>query len=194
MRCSWVALGLGNPEQPYGRTRHNAGIGAIKVLLSGVSGGCFELAGRSFRALVNRDRLYALQRCYMNESFLVVDELKTMGIQVDQWLVVHDDLAIELGRIRVVRSGRSGGHHGVEGISQALGSDQFARVKIGIAPRAPVDGSAMRDFVLNPFSKDELPVLHSALPRAASAALCVMDEGVGPAMDRFNASARDEGP
>lgn len=186
MRCSWIALGLGNPEREYGKTRHNAGIAALKFLVSGMCGGCVQLDGHSFSALLCGELLVAVQRCFMNESGLMIRELRSLGLDTDQWLVVHDDLAIDLGRIKITRGGRSGGHRGVEGISASLGHDEFARVKIGIAYPEGLDRSLMRDYVLGTFSSQELSVIQPALIRAASATLCVIEEGVGRAMERFN--------
>jgi len=186
MNFEWVALGLGNPKERYGGTRHNVGSEAVEWLISGLGGGCWWVRGKHFLGKASGRVLYAVQRCYMNESLLIVEELEQLGIQVSQWCVVHDELALPVGRLRISRGGGAAGHRGVEALAWGLKSDAFSRVRIGVGPSSELDRSRMRDFVLSPFTEAEMPAVQRVVQAAAGAALHVLGDGVDRAMDRFN--------
>jgi PTH1 family peptidyl-tRNA hydrolase len=99
-------------------------------------------------------------------------------------IVIHDDLDLEFGRLRIRRSGRSGGHNGLQSILQSIDTPDFCRIKVGIGRPAPGQDSA--DYVLEPFSDDEAERLPDVLERAVRAMECVMAEGIEAAMNRFN--------
>jgi len=186
MNFEWVALGLGNPKDRYGGTRHNVGSEAVEWLASGLGGGFWWVKGKHFQGKASGTTLYAVQRCFMNESLLIVEELQQLGVNVSQWCVVHDELALPVGRLRVSRGGGAAGHRGVEALAWGLKSDAFARVRIGVGPSSELDRSRMKDFVLSPFTETERPVVKRMIQAAAAAALSVLQEGVDRAMDRFN--------
>lgn len=107
----------------------------------------------------------------------------------DDLIVIHDDLDLEFGRLRIRRSGRSGGHNGLKSILHTLGTPDFCRIKIGIGRPAPGQDSA--DYVLEPFSDEEAERLPDALDRSVRAMECVMAEGIAAAMNRFNPLASE---
>lgn len=125
---------------------------------------------------------------WMNGTGPVVAALmRRYGTSPHDLVVVHDDLDLALGRIRIKRNGGSGGHNGVRSIITALETPQFCRVKIGIGQ--PTLAEAPADYVLSPFSPEELDKVTQVLDRAVSALECLMREGPEAAMNRFNLRA-----
>lgn len=128
----------------------------------------------------------------MNESGLAVKALlEGAGLTEEHLVVVHDDLDLTLGRIRIKQRGGAGGHRGVLSILTSLESDQFCRVKVGIGSPSPGEDPA--DYVLSPFSPDELEVVDATLERCVAALETLVTEGVEAAMNRFNAKAEAMG-
>jgi len=127
----------------------------------------------------------AKPQSYMNRSGPVVAGLVgELGLDLSEVIVVHDDLDLAPGRIRVKARGGHGGHNGVLSIIDALESDRFARVKIGIG--RPPDGVDPADYVLAPMSAHERAVLDEAVQQAVGAVECWVGEGLMAAMNRFN--------
>jgi PTH1 family peptidyl-tRNA hydrolase len=121
---------------------------------------------------------------YMNLSgFALKSVFRKSGVQRDCLIVVHDDLDMETGRLRIRKTGSSGGHKGVESIIQNIGSRDFTRVKIGIGRGA---GIPAEEYVLKKFRKDELPLIQEGILRASDAVRSIIAEGVDKAMNRFN--------
>lgn len=110
--------------------------------------------------------------------------LREFALTPGELIVVHDDLDLEPGRLRIKPAGGHGGHNGIKSIIEALGTPQFVRLKIGIGRPAPRQDSA--DFVLEPVTKDEMAVMDPCLERAVDALECLIHRGVEPAMNRFN--------
>jgi PTH1 family peptidyl-tRNA hydrolase len=122
---------------------------------------------------------------YMNRSGEAVGPiLRYYRLPPEALLVVHDDLDLPLGRIRIARRGGTGGHRGVASIIQALGGGEFARLKLGIG--RPRHREPVETFVLDGFYSDELEAAEEMVDRAAAAAVAVLEEGLEAAMNRFN--------
>jgi PTH1 family peptidyl-tRNA hydrolase len=120
----------------------------------------------------------------MNMSGPVVQDIcRKSGIQPENLVVIHDDLDMEPGRIRIRKTGSSGGHKGIDSIIQYIGSRDFVRVKIGIG-RDP--GVEAEDYVLSKFRRPEMSLIKDAMQRAMHAVCAVVSEGVDKAMNRFN--------
>jgi len=183
-----VIVGLGNPGARYAETRHNVGWRVAEQLAGRAGAGPWK---EKFAARVTEVRrggekvVLAQPLTYMNRSGIAVRLL------VDFWkvantdlLVVMDDLALELGRIRLRSGGSDGGHNGLESVIAYLGSEAFPRLRVGIGPGPGADEQA--DFVLAPFTEAEQPVIAEAITRAADAAECWTTEGLEAAMNRFN--------
>ncbi len=127
----------------------------------------------------------------MNQSgTAVVDLLARLGCIPQDLTVVHDDLDMEPGRLRLKRSGGAGGHNGVLSIMTELNTDQFVRLKIGIGRPAP--GVDSTDYVLEPFAQDETTVIESSVEQAVLALECLMLEGPDAAMNKFNVRGQQE--
>lgn len=116
--------------------------------------------------------------------------LRELGLTPDDLVVVHDDLDMEPGRLRIRQGGGSGGHNGIKSVIEALGTPQFVRLKIGIGRPAPRQDSA--DYVLERVTPEEMAVYEPCLERAVDALELLLNRDVATAMNQFNVRERDE--
>ncbi len=116
--------------------------------------------------------------------------LRELRLDVDRLVVVHDDLDLEPGRLRIKQNGGHGGHNGIRSILETLGTGQFMRMKIGIG--RPPRGLDSADYVLEPATKAELDIIEPCLERAIDALEVLLHRGPAVAMNRFNVRERDE--
>lgn len=185
----WLIVGLGNPGSEYEWTRHNCGFVVLEELA--------RRAGRTIRTpeaqsltcrvtIGSVDALLAKPQTWMNLSGNAVAGLVTKyGIEAPgRVLVVSDDLALPLGRIRIRREGSAGGHNGLKSVMASLGSSAFPRVRIGISPEHKVADT--RHFVLAPFSRAERVVLGEAVAAAADAIDVILNRGIEESMSEYN--------
>lgn len=186
---SWLIVGLGNPGKEYGNTRHNAGFRAIDLLAEAL--GCKidkgKFQGLYGQTVYNGRKLYLLKpQTYMNLSGRSVLQLSAYyQIPPQRIIVLFDDISLELGRLRIRADGSAGGHNGIKSIISDLGSQAFPRVKIGVGAKIHPEQD-LADWVLSSFSAGEEKALSASLPKAAEAALCIIDHGIGEAANRFN--------
>ena len=182
-----LIVGLGNPGRKYENTRHNVGFRVIDEL------------SRRWRIEVNRHRfsgcfgsgrvrdepvLLLEPTTYMNLSGRAVREAMTFHkLALEDLLVVVDDLALPLGRLRIRSKGSGGGHKGLTDVIGALGEDEFARLRIGIES---VESRHAVEHVQGPFSAEEKQRIGPAILRAADAVECWLVNGVKAAMNQFN--------
>jgi len=184
-----LIVGLGNPGIEYQFTPHNLGFLTIDRIANNLG---VEIRNRQCRALTARaviagqPVILAKPETFMNLSGLSVREL-VAEYQVDvksDLIVIYDELDLPLGAIRIRTRGSSAGHNGMESILGALGTDEYLRVRLGIAPdRKITDGVK---FVLTPFRKAQLKVVDEVLDIAAEAVEVILKEGPAAAMNRFN--------
>ena len=184
-----LIVGLGNPGARYKNSRHNIGIHVVKDL------------AREFRVKLSSDRdtrskraqvrfkglefILAHPLLFMNLSGESVSLLlKKYKITMNNFLVVHDDLDLNLGTIRIRPKGGSAGHKGLRSIIEALGSNEFARLRIGIGRTQ--NKQEIKDFVLGGFTKDQQGVIKETLRQAAECSRSWLFDGVIKAMERFN--------
>ncbi len=179
----FLVVGLGNPGRRYANTRHNAGF-LVLDRLAAAEGVAFREKGEALLAEWGRGWLMK-PLTYMNLSGRAVAPfLRRKGIPLERLLVVHDDMDLPLGRIRLKHGGSSGGQKGVASIIEALGEGGFDRLRIGIGrPPAGVDPV---DWVLSPFAPGERAVLERVLEAAAEAIRVWEKEGLIAAQSRFN--------
>ena len=119
--------------------------------------------------------------------------LRKLELTPSELIVVHDDLDLEPGRLRIKLAGGHGGHNGIKSINEALGTSQFVRLKIGIG--RPLPGQDSADYVLEPVTRDEMAVFEPCLERAVDALECVIHRGPDVAMNQFHVREKvvDEG-
>ena len=182
-----LIVGLGNPGPAYAATRHNVGFWVVEAMAA-EAGIRFRRHGEALRAegrLDGQAVTLVKPQSYINRSGPVVASLVgDLGLDLSEVIVVHDDLDLDPGRLRIKARGGHGGHNGILSIIDALESDRFARVKIGIG--RPPDGVDPADYVLDPISARERTVLGEAVRQAARAVECWVGEGLMAAMNRFN--------
>jgi PTH1 family peptidyl-tRNA hydrolase len=183
-----LIVGLGNPGRQYEGTRHNVGFEAVD-LLARRHGLTWAAAPRGIDALSCKWNLtgaiVAKPLTFMNLSGgAIVGLLQFYKIELADLLVIVDEVQLEAGRIRLRPSGSAGGHNGLKSIIQSLGTEEFARLRIGVGR-----GDAQRDLadhVLSRVEPAEQPVIAEAIGRAADAAEVFVEEGIMSAMNRFN--------
>ncbi|WP_156297875.1 aminoacyl-tRNA hydrolase [Mycobacterium paragordonae] len=185
-----LVVGLGNPGENYARTRHNVGFMVADVLAARL-GAKFKAHKRSGAEictgrLAGRSVVLAKPRCYMNESGRQVGPLaKFYSVQPSDIVVLHDELDLDFGRIRLKLGGGEGGHNGLRSVAAALGTKDFHRVRIGIGrPPGRKDPAA---FVLEPFNATERAEVPTICEQAADAAELLIEFGLEPAQNRVHA-------
>ncbi len=182
----WLVAGLGNPGPAYAGTRHNLGFAVLDRLAAGVPFTPGRWQAHTARIELEDVSVVLLKpQTFMNRSGDAVGPwLEHLSLGSEQLIVVHDDLDLTLGRVRVVVDAGPGGHRGVVSIQERLGTTGFARVRIGIG--RPEPGEAAEERVLCPFTEDEAPRIAQALIDAVLALRTIVAEGAAVAMNRFN--------
>ena len=188
-----LVVGLGNPGPDYEATRHNAGFRIVDRVAADNRLPGFHRKGLGLESVgsLGGERVALLKPLtFMNLSgSLVARRLADLDLDPGDLLVCYDELALPLGRIRVRPGGSGAGHNGVQSVIEALGTEEFPRLRFGVAPAGRF-GDQSR-FVLSPFRKSELATVEEALERAARAVECFCALGVKAAMTRFNPAAAD---
>lgn len=185
----WLVVGLGNPGPSYAKNRHNAGFMVLDVLAAR-AGGRFK--SHRARADVLEGRLagaravLAKPRTFMNESGGPVKGLRDFyKVPVERVVVVHDELDIPFGAVRLKQGGGDNGHNGLRSITRSLGAKEYPRVRFGVGrPPGRMDPAA---FVLKDFSPGERKELDLEVDRAADAVEALMTDGLAAAQNAFHA-------
>lgn len=184
-----VVVGLGNPGPRYEKTRHNVGFRVLATLAGRFAAGKpksrFEAEVAEIVVADEKTLLLAPQT-YMNLSGRSVRKVVDFyQLSLQDLLVVCDDMNLEAGRLRLRRSGSSGGQKGLKNIIDQLGSEDFSRLRIGIG-RPPDERSGSTDHVLSKFRPDEVETIERAVQRAADGVELWIREGPAAAMNRVN--------
>lgn len=189
-----LVAGLGNPGSEYARDRHNVGFRVLDVLA--------DRLGATFRkgktnALVAEARddvrrlVLAKPMTYMNLSGDAVAPLAHyFKVAAERILVVHDEIDLPFGVLRLKAGGGTAGHNGLESLVRSLGTKEFLRVRCGVG--RPPGAKAAAGYVLKPFSKKELPIVDVMVEEAADAVLDIVREGFAPVQNRINTRKPDE--
>ncbi len=191
-----LIVGLGNPGIEYQFTPHNAGFLAIDRIAEQCG---VEMRNRQSRSLTARAEigtqavLLVKPETFMNLSgWAVRDLVEKNELRPEADLVViQDELDFPLGTLRIHRRRSSAGHNGIESIIGALGTDDFLRIRVGVAPEHKISDGV--DYLLSPMRKAELKVLDGALDTAVDAVKAILADGPAAAMNRFNRKAEPEG-
>jgi peptidyl-tRNA hydrolase, PTH1 family len=184
-----LIVGLGNPGRDYAGTRHNVGFEVVDVLAKRLHTRIAKRMGRALIARVNTpggEIILMKPQTFMNLSGDAVAYLaRREKIEPSEILVIYDDMALPIGRIRMRPQGSAGGHNGMKSMIARLGTDEFPRLRVGI-------GSARHEaieHVLSRFHPQEKRAIHDSIMRAADAAEAILAEGLEAAMNRFNRDA-----
>ncbi len=184
-----LIVGLGNPGEEYDNTYHNLGFLAIDRLavargirVTRAEGKAVTGVGR----IAGTDVVLAKPQTYMNLSGGSVKELLAKyTLPVDRLLLIYDELALDWGSMRIRPKGSAGGHNGVSSIIRSVGTEEIARIRLGIRPERPV--KEMKSYVLAKIRRAQLETLDPLLDEVVTAVESIITEGVEKAMARFNA-------
>lgn len=182
-----LIVGLGNPGTSYAQTRHNAGIWVLEraAVRWGIRLSRRGTAQRGSGRLGSELIELAGTLDFMNVTGPPLKGLlRQFQLAADDLILIHDDLDLEPGRLRIKRAGGHGGHNGIKSVVEALGTPEFVRIKIGIGRPAPRQDSA--DYVLEPVTREERDVFEPCLERAVDALECLIHRGTEAAMNQFN--------
>ena len=204
-RGPFLVVGLGNPGLEYVWTPHNAGFMAIDRITEqqGV-----VVQNRRCRAvtatcrIAGRDVVLAKPETFMNLSGLAVAALirEFEADPAEDLLVIYDELDLTLGTIKIKERGSPAGHNGARSVTDALGSQEWLRTRIGVGPDLPPEAKEAlggrrpgRDFLLSPMRKSELAILDEVLDRVATATRRILEVGSAAAMNEFNRKDKEPG-
>ncbi len=183
-----IIVGLGNPGRKYERTRHNAGFMVVDGVAKSLQ---VDVSQEKFNALIGRaqiegqEAILAKPQTYMNDSGRAVGAIvRSAYADAADLVVIHDELDLPFGAVRVKIGGGHGGHNGLRSIIEQVGSSDFVRIRIGIGRPGP--GMDAADYVLSPFLAEEGQVLPDVIARAAAAVQAIVQEGPTRAMNMFN--------
>jgi len=184
-----IIVGLGNPGPEYERTRHNAGFMAVDLLGENLRASYWkdECGAKVAVVRFGEDELVlAKPQTFVNVSGAAVGRLLAeYGLPVESLLVIHDDIDLPPGSVRVKSGGGHGGHNGLRSISEQLGDGGYVRIRIGVGrPPGRMDPA---DYVLQPMRGAVLEDFEAVIPTAVQAAMHVLENGVESAMREFNA-------
>jgi PTH1 family peptidyl-tRNA hydrolase len=203
----WLVVGLGNPGAKYARNRHNIGFQVVDELatrhgLPAWKSG--KLGGETTAGVVTTER--GRERCvllkpmeFMNLSGFAVQRTADFhSVEPASILVVHDEIDLELGLVRLKSGGGHGGHNGLRSIMEQLGGGGFARLRMGVGrdPRVPpgADKQAVASWVLSDFPRDQAGVVTAMIQAGCEDIATVLARGIGPAMNQHNARPKLSSP
>ena len=190
----WLVVGLGNPGRQYAGNRHNAGFMVVDELMrqSGAGTPRRRLGAEIAEAALGGTKvIFCKPMDFMNVSGFAVSRASAFWkIPPAQTVVVHDDMDLDFGRLRLCEAGGTGGHNGLRSIVAEMGTEAFCRVRCGIGRPPPAWEGA--DYVLADFSPEERHALPNLLEEAAGATRAIVEDGLVAAMNRFNRRKKDE--
>ncbi len=184
-----LIAGLGNPGKDYARTRHNIGFSVVDEVASSfnLSIDRSRFSSRYAKAKIKGNNVFLLKpMTYMNRSGNAVSQfISYYKIAVPDIIVVHDDMDLETGRIRIARNRGHGGHNGVRSIIDMLGSRDFTRIRMGVGHPRGSAGNVTK-HVLGNFSSEEAVIVDQCIETAADACIMILEKGVSSAMNFYN--------
>ena len=186
---SYLIVGLGNPGKEYENTRHNAGFAAADALAEQFN---LNWSKKKFEAIygdceiANTRVIVAKPQTYMNLSGKAVSALAAFyKIPLDKIIIMHDDVSLDVGKIRIRRKGSAGGQKGLANIIERMGSQEIARIKIGVGAK-PHPVYDMKDWVLGRIPKEQQPDFNAACENAAKAVEEIIARGIDSAMNKYS--------
>jgi PTH1 family peptidyl-tRNA hydrolase len=187
-----LIVGLGNPGRVYANNRHNTGFICLRYFAR-TQGIKFDqkrgLARIGTGEVAGSKVMVAKPQTYMNLSGQSVSRLiQKFKINLNDLLVIHDDLDLPLAKIRISHGSSSGGHLGIDSIISYLESQDFIRIRVGIGRpnNAEINEDEIIAYVLSDFTTEQKQAIDQAIPRVSEAILCLLTEGLTPAMNKYN--------
>ncbi len=185
----FIVVGLGNPGKKYENTRHNAGFIALDVMAEklGVSINRIKYKGLCHIAKIGDKKVLLLKpSTFMNLSGQsVVEAMNFYKIPPERCIIIYDDISLDVGKMRIRRSGSHGGQNGMKNIIYLSGRDNFPRIKIGIGKKPHPDYD-LADWVLSGFTKDDTPKMKEVFDNAFEAVKLMVEENTDKAMNMYN--------
>ena len=184
----YIIAGLGNPGAQYAGTRHNVGFACIDELADqyNISVDTSKHKGLIGKGVIEGQKVILVKpMTYMNNSGECIREVMDYyKADIDDLIVIFDDISLEPGRLRLRPKGSAGGHNGLKNIIAHLGTDGFARIKMGVGNKP--EGYDLADYVLGHFTGGERKIMDECIAAAVEAAVTMMEKGPDEAMNRFN--------
>lgn len=192
----WLVVGLGNPGRPYAGNRHNAGFMVVDLLMQELGAGSprARFGAQLAETTVKRGKvIFCKPMEFMNASGFAVSRASAFWkVPPERTVVVHDDMDLAFGRLKLAEGGGAGGHNGLRSLIAELGTEAFCRVRFGVGRPPPAWEGA--DYVLADFSLEERQALPNLLKEAAGATRAILEEGLVAAMNEFNKRKKTEKP
>lgn len=183
-----LIVGLGNPGLKYAKTRHNLGFRVVKRITIKLD---LKMSQRGFSSRYTEMRylddklMLMMPQTFMNRSGLAVRQaVDYFGIDMDEVIVVHDDLDLEFGRLKIKKGGGTGGHNGLASIVEHVHANDFIRVRLGIG--RPKGRQEPSNYVLSRFDSQEAKEVDVFVAEAANAVLFLLEHGLDAAMQKYN--------
>jgi len=185
----YIIAGLGNPGNKYDCTRHNIGFETLDYISSAYQIPINRLGFKSLygQGTIEGEKVILIKpQTFMNLSGQAIKAAKDFyKVENDHIIIIHDDVSLDLGKLRVRPKGSDGGHNGIKNIIYMLYSDEFPRIKIGVG-KPPHPNMDLADFVLGRLTNDEIKVLSESVEKAKNAVSIIIDKGVPAAMNECN--------
>ena len=184
----FMIAGLGNPGRKYFQTRHNIGFMVVDELArrNSLNFGKSRFDAEYVNLSIKPDKLFLVKpQSYMNKSGFPIQKLASyFKINISNIIVVHDDIDLPFGRLRISKDRGHGGHNGIRSIIEAFGTKNFTRIRVGIAN--PERQNSVTGHVLGDFSKEESKSIDKLIEKAADASISVINNGALAAMNSYN--------
>ena len=185
----YIIAGLGNPSKEYKNTRHNIGFDVIDCIAdkNGIDVTTIKHKALIGKGMIGSEKVILVKpQTYMNlsgESLIDVCQYYKIDIE-EELIVIYDDIALDVGAIRVRKEGSAGGHNGMKSIIQHLGTDKFMRIRMGVGEKPK--GYDLADYVLGHFTQAERELMDAGAVDALNAVELIMSDGISKAMNRYN--------
>lgn len=194
---AYTILGLGNPEVEYRNTRHNAGAIVVDTISREISSSDWKNDSIK-KSLISKGEIGGEKvilikpQSFMNKSGVAIKDLVGLPKKIANLIVIHDDIDLPLGSLKIVFNRGSGGHKGVESIVRTLKSNSFVRIRVGVTPTTPggklkkPEHNKLVDFIVGEFKKPELLIINKISKTVYEAIEMLIEEGLNKAMTNFN--------
>ena len=187
-KIDYVIVGLGNPGEKYKNTRHNAGFIAVDHMIKerNIHSKKIKFSSEVYETTLENKRILLVKpQTYMNLSGDAIVQISNFyKINIENFIIIVDDIALPVGKLRIKRKGSSGGHNGLKDIINKIGSDQFTRIKIGVG--AKPNKWNLADWVTSEFSSTERQQIDIASQKVHNALSLIIENKIDEAMNKFN--------